>query len=595
MQRKRKFLFSLLTLVFLLFCTMTDATAQTSSEIAEKALDSLVVLEIEVKDRGRTRLIPGSGFFVGQNRIATCLHVIEGATKGTAKLVKTEQKFHIEGLVVSDEKHDLAILKVADFDGAPLPLGNSDAIQIGEAIHVAGNPQLPLEGKLTLFEGTIIPGIISSTREGAGDEFLEYLRDNMGILPGKVLQMSARIYPGCSGSPVLNEKGKVIGISFMTFKGAEFFNFAMPANYLKALLAQEELARPLAQKEKSIPALTYFLWGNTEFEQEQYAEAIADFDETIRLKPNFADAYHNRGIAKYRLGRHESALMDFDETIRLKPNFADAYHNRGIAKYKLGRHESALMDFDETIRLKPNFADAYHNRGVTRVSLDFYDSGIADFDEALQINQGVKMHYKSALSDFDETIRLESAFDEHYHNWVSELLSLGNDDAVLEGFNIPKVSVLSRRVPASVSAPKLMSRLNRNQDALLEITIRDIYHNRGIAKQLQGQHKTAIVDFGKAIQLNVEATWQLRRQDNVGLREVSQLDVEASFIFLRRGLSKIMLDRIDEAKADFRTALGLAVKSHSRDLGVILDQLLATNNHNALKIAAKQLLQNLNQ
>ena len=510
-----------------------------------------------------------------QNRIATCFHVIQGATRVTVKLVETGQKFHIEGITASDEKHDLAILKVTDFGAVPLSLGDSDAIQIGEAIHVAGNPQLPLEGKLTLFEGTIIPGIISSTREGASDEFLEYLRDNIGIFPGKVLQMSARIYPGCSGGPVLNEKGKVIGISFMTFKGAEFFNFAMPANYLKALLAQEGLAIPLAQKAKSIPALTYFLWGNMEFEQEQYAEAIADFNETIRLKPNFADAYYNRGIAKYKLGQHESALIDFDETIRLKPNFADAYHNRGVA----------------------------------RVSLGFYDSGIADFDKVVQINQVMDTPYKSALADYDQAIRLELDFVEAYRNRESKLLSLGND---VWGFNDFRRSYF-----VLGADERLTSKANHNWDLPLEIPIREAYLNRGIAKQLLGQHEAAIVDFEKATQLNAEAVFKLQvqiavqqsvLQSRVQREREAELataykandlpnvnNVNNAFILLYQGLSKIMLDRPDEAKVDFQTALELAVKFRSKYLEVILNQLLATNNNDALKITAKQLLQDLNQ
>ena len=100
MQQKNKSLYCLIALAFLLFFTITEATAQISSEIAEKALDSLVVLELEVEDRGKKRLIPGSGFFVQQqNWIATCLHVIEGATKGTAKLVETGQEFVVHTLI----------------------------------------------------------------------------------------------------------------------------------------------------------------------------------------------------------------------------------------------------------------------------------------------------------------------------------------------------------------------------------------------------------------------------------------------------------------------------------------------------------------
>ena len=64
--------------------------------------------------------------------------------------------------------------------------------------------------------------------------------------------------------------------------------------------------------------------------QGQYeADAIADYDEAIRLKPNDAGAYLNRGIAKQKQGQYEAAIADYDEAIRLKPDFADSLHQPG--------------------------------------------------------------------------------------------------------------------------------------------------------------------------------------------------------------------------------------------------------------------------
>ena len=53
------------------------------------------------------------------------------------------------------------------------------------------------------------------------------------------------------------------------------------------------------------------------------------FDEAIRLNPDDAEAYFNRGALKSDLGRMEEALLDYDEAIRLDPNYAQAYCNRG--------------------------------------------------------------------------------------------------------------------------------------------------------------------------------------------------------------------------------------------------------------------------
>ena len=108
-------------------------------------------------------------------------------------------------------------------------------------------------------------------------------------------------------------------------------------------------------------------------------------DEAIQLKPDFAEAYNNRGVAKAALGQRTEAITDFDEAIRLKPDFAEAYYNRGITKAELGHHKDAIADYDEAIRLKPDYAKAYNNRGVEKAALGQRTEAIADYDKAIRL------------------------------------------------------------------------------------------------------------------------------------------------------------------------------------------------------------------
>ena len=211
------------------------------------------------------------------NQIATCFHVIAGITSGTIKLVGTERESKIDAKkIIGDEKHDLALLKVADFGVPPLLLDNS--VQVGETVHVLGNPQ-DSEGNIS--EGNISTGIIGSIQGGSDAEYLEYLGGNPDFSPNEFFQMSAQIDRGSSGGPVLNGEGKVIAISFMTFEDREVssskifpkissdylkvFNFAIPSKYLQALLDQQGTEEPL-DRERSISAYTYYLWGTYEVE-----------------------------------------------------------------------------------------------------------------------------------------------------------------------------------------------------------------------------------------------------------------------------------------------------------------------------------------
>ena len=75
------------------------------------------------------------------NQIATNFHVIEGATRGTAKRVGQETEYNIEGITVTDENHDLAILQVLGLDVQPLPSATATAVEIGDTVYVAGNPK----------------------------------------------------------------------------------------------------------------------------------------------------------------------------------------------------------------------------------------------------------------------------------------------------------------------------------------------------------------------------------------------------------------------------------------------------------------------
>lgn len=224
MEHNRKSLVSFMVLGLLLSSWITAANAQTPEKIAEKALGSTVLLTMQRPD-GKGAL--GSGFFVADGQIATNYHVIEGAVKGTAKLVGGETAFNIEGHTAIDKARDLAVLKVTTLRAPALSLGNSDTVKVGETVYAVGNPRG--------LEGTFSQGNISSIRP-----------EGNTAVRGKVLQITAPISPGSSGGAVLNSNGKVIGIAVATVVNGQNLNFAIPSNYLKALLVQAGEAKSLS-------------------------------------------------------------------------------------------------------------------------------------------------------------------------------------------------------------------------------------------------------------------------------------------------------------------------------------------------------------
>ena len=79
----------------------------------------------------------GSGFVVGEGLIATCYHVVKGLIGATAESVFDEKKHAVTAVLAYSKDHDLAIVKVEGFDAPPLPLGDSDSVEVGETIYVA--------------------------------------------------------------------------------------------------------------------------------------------------------------------------------------------------------------------------------------------------------------------------------------------------------------------------------------------------------------------------------------------------------------------------------------------------------------------------
>ena len=113
--------------------------------------------------------------------------------------------------------------------------------------------------------------------------------------------------------------------------------------------------------------------------------AISAYDMAIHLKPDFVEAYFNRGTAKDLLSQYDAAIADFDKVIILKPDFAEAYSSRGNVKNHLDQYNAAIADANEALNLKPDYPNAYAVRGEAKVGLDNIEDAKVDFETALKL------------------------------------------------------------------------------------------------------------------------------------------------------------------------------------------------------------------
>ena len=149
----------------------------------------------------------------------------------------------------------------------------------------------------------------------------------------------------------------------------------------------------------------------------------------IKLRPDYVEAYDNRGIAYGRKGNSDRAIVDFNKAIELNPNYAEAYSNRGVAYHNKGDLDRAIVDYNKVMELIPNFAGTYNNRGYTYGTKGDFDRAIVDFNKATELNpnyaeayynRGMAYHNKSdsdrAIADYNKAIQLRPDYAEAYYN-----------------------------------------------------------------------------------------------------------------------------------------------------------------------------------
>jgi putative serine protease PepD len=213
---------------------------QTTNSI-ERAPDSIAGLAarvipavVSIAVKGFSGSGTGSGFFLDSDGfILTNNHVVEAAaTGGTITVELSDGKKYRAKLIGRDSPYDLAVLKI-DVVGAPtLQLGNSEQVQVGDAVIAIGSP-LGLSG-------TVTSGIISSKNRavttGNGNGESSFIN---------ALQTDAAINPGNSGGPLVDATGAVIGVNsaiatlgFSSQAGSIGLGFAIPINQAKKTAEQ---------------------------------------------------------------------------------------------------------------------------------------------------------------------------------------------------------------------------------------------------------------------------------------------------------------------------------------------------------------------
>ncbi|MCX6865021.1 MAG: tetratricopeptide repeat protein, partial [Verrucomicrobia bacterium] len=166
--------------------------------------------------------------------------------------------------------------------------------------------------------------------------------------------------------------------------------------------------------------------------------AIADFDKTIALDPQNAEAYNQRALSYNEQRRRERAIQDFDQAIGMNPAMAIYRYNRASAWNALNQPDKAMADYEKAIELDPKSAKSHNNLGFLLDTRGEHDQAITHYTKAIELLPKFVIYYNNrgnallskgdfgkAMADFDKAIELDPQYSKAYRNRAGAWLVQG--------------------------------------------------------------------------------------------------------------------------------------------------------------------------
>jgi tetratricopeptide (TPR) repeat protein len=128
-------------------------------------------------------------------------------------------------------------------------------------------------------------------------------------------------------------------------------------------------------------------------------DAVVQFQQTIAIKPDHADAQYGLGVAAASRGRMDDAIAHYRKAIAARPNFAVAHNNLGNALLMRGQIDEATKHFLIAIEVRPEFAEAYFNLGNVLYLVGRFNEAITQYQRALEFRPDyAEAHYHLGLA-----------------------------------------------------------------------------------------------------------------------------------------------------------------------------------------------------
>jgi len=265
-------------------------------------------------------------------------------------------------------------------------------------------------------------------------------------------------------------------------KGQLFMEWGLPEEALEAFQTASTYNPDLGE--------AYFYEAYLIYGSDSSGEDRRLFDLAIAKGFQKPWAYYFRALTAIRDGEDDLALDDLVQAIELKEDFALAYHERAGIKRRRGDYKGAHFDYQQAIALDPDFALAYNNRGSVKMAMGDYSGAIEDYDRALELDPGLFM----ALNNRGYA----RYFTEDKEGALLDFNAAITGGAGFAAVKVNKASLLAEQGEVDPALQLLDEVLQQYPDNA------QLYLNRGLVRELNGDLAGACEDWHRAIELGAE-------------------------------------------------------------------------------------------
>ncbi|MGB3208718.1 MAG: tetratricopeptide repeat protein [Crinalium sp.] len=276
--------------------------------------------------------------------------------------------------------------------------------------------------------------------------------------------------------------------------------------------------------------------GNQLWRLGRYDEAIAAFDEAIKLQPAFVYlAWYGRGSALRYQRKDEEAVVAFETAISKQPDYYPALYWQSVALRELKQLDKALVAIDKAIKTQPQDANLYNEKWAILSDLKRYPEATAAITEAIQIspravfyyNRGIVYAYQKqwqqAINDYNQAIKIDPQLAYAYNGRGT-------------------VYAYQKQWQQAIN--------DYNQAIKIDPQLAYVYKNRGVVYHAQENFSAALSDYNKALSIDENFIAAI---NPIGLIKYEMGETDTAIQQWQKSL------KVDAQQAEIQLALAVAM------------------------------------